>query len=129
MQTTLTNEEETAVTHAHLVRLHFTTAFVLSVAGLLLPMQLPAEEGRTVRVAAVSFRPQKFDLEANAKSLESAFRQAKQGKAELAVAPEGALDGYVVNEIIAGKAQAVQMREVAVPIDGPAIGGFRKLAA
>ena len=49
----------------------------------------------TVRVAAVSFVPKKFDLAGNADRLERAFRLAKKGDAKIAVAPEGALDGYV----------------------------------
>jgi predicted amidohydrolase len=83
----------------------------------------------TVRVAAISFPPAKFDLQRNADELERAFRDAKQGGAQLAVAPEGCLEGYVVNEIIAGKAPAEKMREVAVAIDGPVIQRFQKLAA
>ena len=42
--------------------------------------------------------------------------------------PEGALDGYVVNEIIAGRAPAKQMKDVAVPIDDPVIQRFQRLA-
>lgn len=84
--------------------------------------------GRTVRVAAISFVPRKFDLEGNARSLERAFREAKKGGAQLAVAPEGALDGYVVNEIIAGKAAEEKMNAVAIPLDHPVIGRFQKLA-
>ena len=45
-----------------------------------------------VRVASVSFVPAKFDLKGNADRLERAFRQAKSGGAEIAVAPEGALE-------------------------------------
>jgi predicted amidohydrolase len=82
-----------------------------------------------VRVAAVSFVPTKFDLGSNADRLEEAFREAAKGGAQLAVAPEGALEGYVVNEIIAGQAAAERMREVAVAIDGPVIRRFQQLAA
>lgn len=88
----------------------------------------PAAEERVVRVAAVSFLPEKFDLEGNADRLERAFRRAKQGQAEIAVAPEGALEGYVVNEIIAGKASPERMREVALTIDHPVIQRFQQLA-
>lgn len=84
--------------------------------------------GVEVRVAAISFVPRKFDRQANADRLERAFRDAKAGGAQLAVAPEGALEGYVVNEIIAGKAKAEQMKEAAVPIDHPLIQRFRQLA-
>ena len=81
-----------------------------------------------VRVAAVSFVPTKFDLDGNADRLEQAFRQAKQGGAQIAVAPEGALDGYVVNEIIAGKFPAEKMRDVAIPLDHSVIQRFQRLA-
>lgn len=82
-----------------------------------------------VEVAAISFVPGKFDLAGNADRLERAFRRAKEGGAQIAVAPEGALDGYVVNEIIAGTAPAERMNDVAIPIDGPVIRRFQKLAA
>ncbi|MCC6125188.1 MAG: carbon-nitrogen hydrolase family protein [Pirellulales bacterium] len=81
-----------------------------------------------VRVAAISFVPRKFDLAGNADRLERAFRQASAGGAKIAVAPEGSLEGYVVNEIIAGKAKAQRMREVAVPIDHAVIRRFQNLA-
>ena len=81
-----------------------------------------------VRVAAISFVPTKFDLHGNADRLEHAFRQAKLGGAQIAVAPEGALDGYVVNEIIAGKFPPEKMREVAIPLDHPLIQRFQRLA-
>ena len=84
---------------------------------------------RTVRVAAVSFVPKKFDLQGNADRLDRLFRKAKQGGAEIAVAPEGALEGYVVNEIIAGAVPAERMKEVALPIDHPVIQRFQQLAA
>ncbi len=88
-----------------------------------------AHEGaETVRVAAISFVPQKFDLQGNADRLEKAFRKAAAGGARLAVAPEGALDGYVVNEIIAGQEKAERMRSVAITIDDPLIRRFQKLA-
>lgn len=85
-------------------------------------------EGVSVRVAAVSFVPKKFDLQRNADRLEQAFRRAAAGDAKIAVAPEGALDGYVVNEIIAGHVSAERMNEVATTIDGEIIQRFRRLA-
>ncbi|MCH2202325.1 MAG: hypothetical protein MK102_10165 [Fuerstiella sp.] len=85
-------------------------------------------ESRTVRVAAISFVPKKFDLAGNARRLEAAFRQAGQGGAQIAVAPEGVLEGYVVNEIIAGEVDEQRMNDVAVPLDHPVIERFRDLA-
>ena len=83
---------------------------------------------RVVRVAAVSFVPVKFDLAGNADRLEQWFREAKRGGAQLAVGPEGALEGYVVNEIIAGEEPAEKMKGVAVSMDGPLIQRFQRLA-
>jgi len=79
-------------------------------------------------VASISFVPVKFDLQANADRLEQSFRKAREGGAQIAVAPEGALDGYVVNEIIAGDAPPEKMNEVAVPIDSSVIKRFQELA-
>jgi len=81
-----------------------------------------------VRVAAISFVPEKFNLAANADRLEREFRKAKQLGAQLAVAPEGALEGYVVNQIISGEAPAEKMKQVALEIDGPVIARFKRLA-
>lgn len=102
-----------------------SNALALAVLLVFAP-QSPAEE--KIRVAAISFEPQKFDLAGNARRLEQLFRDAQRGGARIAVAPEGALDGYVVNEIIAGTESAERMKDVAITIDGPVIGQFQKLA-
>lgn len=81
-----------------------------------------------VRVAACSFKPRKFDVAANADRLEDLFRRSAAAGAELAVAPEGALDGYVVMPIIEGSQPAERMHEAAVSLQGPEIGRFRALA-
>lgn len=81
-----------------------------------------------VRVAAISFVPDKFGLASNADRLEAMFRKAAAGGAQLALAPEGILEGYVVNEIIAGEVEAQRMCEAAVSIRSPVIGRFRSLA-
>jgi predicted amidohydrolase len=87
-----------------------------------------SQQGGTVRVASISFEPVKFDLDANRKSLDSWFRKAAAGGAKIAVAPEGALEGYVVNVIIAGDANAERMKDLAVSIDSPTIKQFQALA-
>ena len=74
------------------------------------------------------FEPVKLDLAGNTKRLESSFRKAASGGAKIAVAPEGILEGYVVNEIIAGDFSADQMRDVALQIDSPTIQQFQRLA-
>ena len=87
------------------------------------------QDAKTVRVASISFEPIKFGIDENAKTMESWFRKAAAGGAKLAVAPEGALEGYVVNEIIAKQAEAQRMHDVALTIDSPMILGFCDLAA
>ena len=87
-----------------------------------------ATTGTVVRVAAISFVPTKFELAGNADRLEKAFRSARQGGAKIAVAPEGVLEGYVVNEIIAGKAEPETMKDVALSVDDSVIRRFQNLA-
>jgi predicted amidohydrolase len=83
---------------------------------------------QTVDVAAISFLPEKFALAENADRLEALFRDAAKGGAKLAVAPEGILEGYVVNQIVEGTARPEDMNEVAVTMRGPVIRRFRNLA-
>ncbi len=85
-------------------------------------------QSKRVRVAAISFEPQKLDLQGNARRLAEAFEKAAAGGARIAVAPEGILEGYIVNEIIAGKIPARRMKEVAIPVDHAIMGEFRALA-
>ena len=87
-----------------------------------------ADAPRKVRVAAISFVPEKLNLAANADRLEAAFREAAAGGAELAVAPEGALDGYIINPLLAGQIPPEKMHDVAVAIDDPLIRRFQGLA-
>lgn len=107
-----------------------TCAAILCFSGSLgLPLRAAGPENKemTVRVAAVSLEPKKFDLQGNANRLEAAFRQAAEGGAKIAVAPEGALDGYVVDQIIAEETPADRMNEVAIGIDHPVIKRFQNL--
>lgn len=83
---------------------------------------------QSVNVAAISFVPRKFELEYNCDRLETMFRKASAGGAELAVAPEGVLEGYVVSEIIQGNVPATQMNNVVVTMRDPVIKRFRDLA-
>ena len=81
-----------------------------------------------VRVAACSFKPRKFDVATNADRLERLFRRAAAAGAELAVAPEGALDGYVVMPIIEDVQPTERIYEAAVSLRGPEIRRFQALA-
>ena len=82
----------------------------------------------SVDVAAISFVPEKFGLLQNCDRLEDTFRAAAKEGAQLALAPEGVIEGYVVNEIIAGEADAEQMNDVAITMTGPVMRRFRDLA-
>ena len=82
----------------------------------------------SIKVAAISLKPVKWNKSANADKLESMFRKAARTKAELLVATEGVLEGYVVNEVISDRTKIEAMRQVAEPIDGPNIRRFRSLA-
>ena len=83
---------------------------------------------KKVKAAAISFIPKKMNLAANADKLEKAFRTAAEEGAELAVAPEGILEGYVVNEIITGGLRAQRMLDAAVTMRSSYIKRFRGLA-
>jgi N-carbamoylputrescine amidase len=80
------------------------------------------------RVAAVSFRPKRWDKAANADRLEGFFRAAARKGAELIVAPEGALEGYVISDVTWNRERVDAFLDLAEPIDGPYIARFRKLA-
>ena len=83
---------------------------------------------KQVKVAAISFEPVKFGLEKNADRLEQMFRKAAAGGAQLALAPEGVLEGYVVMEVIGGDVPRERMRQVALSTRGAVIGRFKALA-
>ncbi|MYC96855.1 MAG: carbon-nitrogen hydrolase family protein [Caldilineaceae bacterium SB0661_bin_32] len=82
----------------------------------------------SVEVAAISYRPVKWDKAANADRMEELFVQAAQENPRMILTTEGALEGYIVMEIVEGRAPADSMLEVAEPIDGPYIRRFQKLA-
>jgi predicted amidohydrolase len=83
---------------------------------------------RDVKAAAISFVPKKFGLEQNAATLERMFRRAAGYGAELAVAPEGALEGYVAYEICLRKHPPKKMLDVAVTMNSPVMRRFKALA-
>jgi len=57
-----------------------------------------------IRVASVSVLPKKWDKATNWERIERLVRKAKsEGDAQVVVTPEGALDGYVINEVNAEK--------------------------
>jgi len=130
--------------HWELTRDHANLSKWVAIALLLVPAAVEGDDpGRIskadaatanggnanrIRVAAISFEPVKLALEANAARLSEAFEKAAANGAKIAVAPEGILEGYIVNEIIVGRIPAERMNDVAIPVDDPLIGKFRKQA-
>ena len=82
----------------------------------------------SVKVAAISLKPKKWDKDRNAGKLERYFREAARQSPELILATEGMLDGYGVMEVLEGRRTAEDMLAVSEPIDGPYIERFRRLA-
>jgi predicted amidohydrolase len=87
-----------------------------------------ASAATRVRVAAISFVPVKLALEQNADRLEKLIREAAAGGARLIVAPEGALDGYAINQVLARQVSVERLREAAISIEHPVIQRFQTLA-
>ena len=81
-----------------------------------------------IKATAISLKPKKWDKAANADKLEALFRKAAEKRPDLIVATEGALEGYVVMDVIDNPEKAAQMLEIAEPIDGPHIQRFQRLA-
>jgi predicted amidohydrolase len=84
---------------------------------------------RSVQVAAVSLRVRKWDKKGNAAKMESYFAEAAREKPEVIVSVEGALEGYVVMDVVYEPERDGEMLEIAEPIDGPYIQHFQSLAA
>ena len=84
---------------------------------------------RSVAVAAISLRARKWDKKGNADKLESFIVQAAREKPEVILSIEGALEGYVVMDVVYDPERAEEMLEIAEPIDGPYVQRFQELAA
>jgi predicted amidohydrolase len=80
-----------------------------------------------IRIASASVVPKKWDKKVNWQRIERLVREAAlEGDAQVVVTPEGALDGYVINEVNAKtgeekKALVEQFVELAEPLNGPYI--------
>ena len=81
-------------------------------------------------VAAVSMKPKPWDKAYNADRMEELFcRAAREYRAQLVVAPECVLDGYVVFDAIwHQKERAAALVDIAESLDGKYLRRFRKLA-
>ena len=83
---------------------------------------------RSAKMSAISLKPIKWDKAANAEKLEAFFVEAAKDAPQLILATEGVLEGYVVMDVIEGRATPKAMLDIAEPIDGAYIHRFRRLA-
>ena len=83
---------------------------------------------QSVKVSAISLKPIKWDKASNAEKLEAFFVEAAKDAPQLILATEGVLEGYVVMDVIEGKATPEAMLDIAEPLDGAYIHRFRRLA-
>lgn len=86
-------------------------------------------EEKTVTLAALSLTPEPWDKQANYAKLEKYARQAAAQGAQVIVAPEGYLEGYVGNQHrTPGLTRERYAAEAAEPLDGPLLSRIRALA-
>jgi len=81
-----------------------------------------------IKATAISFKPKKWDKVSNAHQMDILVRKAASSKPDLILTTEGALEGYVVMDVVEGKRKQEEMLKIAEPIDGPYIEHFKKLA-
>jgi predicted amidohydrolase len=89
------------------------------------------EDNPVVKVAAISFIPEKWDKENNLKRIESYVRQAASEGARIVVTPEGIVEGYLINDVLRSEQRAELEKkffDIAEPVDGPAVTRIRELA-
>ena len=84
---------------------------------------------RTIRASAISFKPAKWDKAGNAGRMEALFVEAARDDPDLIVTTEGALEGYVINEVLERPELEERVYEIAEPLDGPYVRRFQALAA
>ncbi len=85
----------------------------------------------TVKLAVLAHVPVKWDKEANLAALDRMARGAAAAGAELLVTPEGALEGYLIDELLTSPEREKwepRFQEIAEPVDGPGVGRVRALA-
>lgn len=80
------------------------------------------------KVAAINFVPEKWNKAKNAEKLEWFFSQAAKKKCEIAVAPEGILEGYIFSDIIWHRERMNAFFDIAETINGRYIKHFQNLA-
>lgn len=90
------------------------------------------EVGKKVKVASLSFIPEKWNKEANLKRMDTLARQAAKNGARILITPEGAVEGYLIDAVRRSGDQRPKwepmFQEIAEPVDGPAVTKIRELA-
>ena len=90
------------------------------------------EVGKKVKVASLSFIPEKWNKEANLKTMDTLARRAAKNGAKILITPEGALEGYLIDFVRRSGDQRPKwepmFQEIAESVDGPAVTKIRELA-
>jgi len=87
--------------------------------------------GDEIKIASLSYIPEKWKKEKNLATMEKMAREAAANGAELIITSEGALDGYLINEVLEKKNRAeweLKFKEIAESIDDPGVMRIRALA-
>jgi len=90
------------------------------------------EISKKVKVASLSFVPEKWNKEANLRKMDALARQAAENGAKILVTPEGALEGYLIDFLRRSRDERPKwepkFQEIAEPVDGPSVTKIRELA-
>ncbi len=106
---------------------------------LILPFLLIASDANSgteeiikVKIASLSFVPVKWDKESNLKTIEKMAREAAANDAKILVTSEGAVEGYLINEVLKeenkGKNLDKKFFEIAESLEGPSVSRMADLA-
>ena len=98
---------------------------------LLATQGMPVDQDGEIMVASLSFIPKKWDKEANLATIDKMAREAAAHGAKIIVTSEGALDGYLINELLEKKNRAkwdLKFKEMAESVDDPGVMKIRELA-
>ena len=85
-----------------------------------------------LKIASLSFVPVKWDKVSNLATIEKMAREAAAAGAKILVTPEGAVEGYLIDEVLKKENRSPQLEQkffnIAEPLDGPAVRQIAVLA-
>lgn len=87
--------------------------------------------GNDISIASLSYIPKKWDKETNLVTMEKMARKAVKNGAEIIITPEGALEGYLINEVLKKEnraAKEMRFQSIAESVDDPGVMRVRNLA-